>query len=138
MAQFYRRMGSQVTVIEFSDHIAGQEDPDVAQALLTVLEAEGIKFYLNTVVTGIEVNCDGANLLLGEDGSSNLQASHIFVATGRRANTDDLGLETVGVTATKQGIIVVDERLAPNVKGTTYYRVCGIGLEPDGVPLPFP
>jgi pyruvate/2-oxoglutarate dehydrogenase complex dihydrolipoamide dehydrogenase (E3) component len=117
MAQFYRRMGSQVTVIEFSDHIAGHEDPDLAQALLTLLESEGVKFRLKTAVTGIEADRDGVNLQLGPDGSSKLQASHIFVATGRQPNTDDIGLETVGVTTTKQGIIVVDERLATNVKG---------------------
>jgi pyruvate/2-oxoglutarate dehydrogenase complex dihydrolipoamide dehydrogenase (E3) component len=117
MAQFYCRMGSHVTVIEFSDHIAGHEDPDVAQALLTVLEAEGVKFHLKTAVAGIEVNRDGVNLQLGQDGSSKLQVSHVFIATGRRPNTDDLGLETVGVTTTKQGIILVDDRLATNVKG---------------------
>jgi pyruvate/2-oxoglutarate dehydrogenase complex dihydrolipoamide dehydrogenase (E3) component len=117
MAQFYRRMGSEVTVIEMSDHIAGHEDPDIAQALLTMLETEGVKFHLQTAVAAIEADRDGVKLRLGEDGASNLQASHVFVATGRQPNTDDLGLETVGVTTTKQGIVVVDERLATNVKG---------------------
>jgi pyruvate/2-oxoglutarate dehydrogenase complex dihydrolipoamide dehydrogenase (E3) component len=117
MAQFYRRMGSQVTVIEFSDHIAGHEDPDVAQAMQALLEAEGVEFRLKTAVAGIEANRDGAALQFGQDGASTLQASHVFVATGRKPNTDDLGLETVGVTTTKQGIVEVDERLATKVKG---------------------
>ena len=117
MSQFYRRMGSEVTVIEMSDHIAGHEDPDVAQALQTLLEAEGIRFHVKTAVAGIETDRGGVSLRLGQDGSDKLQASHVFVATGRKPNTDDLGLETVGVTTTKQGIIVVDERLATNVKG---------------------
>jgi len=117
MAQFYRRMGSQVSVIEFGDQIAGHEDADVAQALLALLEAEGIKFRLKTAVAGIAANRDGATLQLGEGGTSKLEASHVFVATGRKPNTDDLGLETVGVTTTKQGIVEVDERLATNMKG---------------------
>ncbi len=117
MAQLYRRMGSRVTVIEFGDRIAEHEDVDIAQALQMVLEAEGIEFRLKTAVANIEADQDGAILWLDEGGSSKLQASRVFVATGRRPNTDDLGLETVGVATTKQGIIEVDERLATNVKG---------------------
>ena len=117
MAQFYRRMGSQVTIIESGEHIAGHEDRDVAQALQTVLESEGVKFHLKTAVASIETDRGGVSLRLGQDDASKLSASHIFVATGRRPNTDDLGLESVGVTTTKQGTIIVDERLATNVKG---------------------
>jgi pyruvate/2-oxoglutarate dehydrogenase complex dihydrolipoamide dehydrogenase (E3) component len=117
MAQFYRRMGSEVTVIEASEHIAGREDADVAHALLTLLEADGIQFKLKTAVASIDADRDRLTVRLGANGSSSLQASHVFVATGRHPNTDDLGLETVGVRTTKQGIIEVDERLATNVKG---------------------
>jgi len=89
----------------------------VAQALQTVLESEGVKFHLKTAVASIETDRGGVSLRLGQDDASKLSASHIFVATGRRPNTDDLGLESVGVTTTKQGTIIVDERLATNVKG---------------------
>jgi pyruvate/2-oxoglutarate dehydrogenase complex dihydrolipoamide dehydrogenase (E3) component len=117
MAQFYRRMGSRVTVIEFGAQIAGHEDPDIAQALQTILESEGIEFRLRTSVKRIRSDGRGLTLALGEDGSSQLGVSHVFVATGRLPNTDDLGLETVGVTMSNHGIIQVDERLTSNVKG---------------------
>jgi pyruvate/2-oxoglutarate dehydrogenase complex dihydrolipoamide dehydrogenase (E3) component len=117
MAQFYRRMGSRVTVIEFGPQIAGHEDPDIAQALQTILESEGIEFRLRTPVKNVRSDDNGLTLGLGEDGSSQLKVSHVFVATGRFPNTDDLGLETVGVAMSKHGIIQVDERLATNVKG---------------------
>jgi pyruvate/2-oxoglutarate dehydrogenase complex dihydrolipoamide dehydrogenase (E3) component len=117
MAQFYRRMGSRVTVIEFSPRIAGHEDEDVADALQKILVAEEIEFRLATSVDTIAARDDAVALRLGPDRKSELQASHVFVATGRKANTDDLGLESVGVATSKQGIVQVDERLATNVKG---------------------
>lgn len=117
MAQFYRRMGSRVTVIEFAGHIAGHEDADVADALQKILAAEGIEFHLNTSVSAVAAREDGAVLSLGSEGKSELRASHVFVATGRKPNTDDLGLESLGVATSQQGIVQVDERLATNVKG---------------------
>ena len=117
MAQFYRRLGSCVTVIEFGSHIAGHEDPDIADAMQAILQGEGIEFRLRTAVKNIR--SDGSELILGlgEDGSTELRATHVFVATGRFPNTDDIGLDTVGVATTEHGIIKVDERLASNVKG---------------------
>ena len=117
MAQFYRRMGSAVTVIENSNHIAGHEDPDIAAALQRLLEDEGIQFRLGTSVTNVEAFAQGIALRLGRDGSSVLEASHVFVATGRRPNTDDIGLETVGVAVGKNGIVEADKRLATSVRG---------------------
>jgi pyruvate/2-oxoglutarate dehydrogenase complex dihydrolipoamide dehydrogenase (E3) component len=117
MAQFYRRMGSRVTVIEFGSQIAGHEDADIADALQTILQNEGIEFRLRTPVKTIRSDGAGLILGLGEDGSTQLRATHVFVATGRFPNTDDLGLDTVGVAISEHGIIGVDERLASNVKG---------------------
>jgi pyruvate/2-oxoglutarate dehydrogenase complex dihydrolipoamide dehydrogenase (E3) component len=117
MAQFYRRLGSRVSVIEFSPQIAGHEDPDTAEALQQQLAAEGIEFRLRTEVRSIRADGNGVSLQLAKNGASAIEASHLFVASGRRPNTDDLGLETVGVAVSSQGIIEADERLATNVRG---------------------
>jgi pyruvate/2-oxoglutarate dehydrogenase complex dihydrolipoamide dehydrogenase (E3) component len=114
MAQFYRRLGSDVVVIEGGGQIAGHEDADVAAALQELLEAEGIRFRLNTKITRVERA--NRQILVRLD-SAAIEATHLFVATGRRPNTDDLGLETVGVKMSEQGLIEVDSRLATNVKG---------------------
>ncbi|HEY8130487.1 MAG TPA: mercuric reductase [Thermoanaerobaculia bacterium] len=109
MAQFYRRLGSTVTVVETQRQIAGSEDRDVSTALKTILEREGIKFYLETKIERIDngrVRTDKGEIV-GTD---------FFVAVGRKPNTDDLGLETVGVK-TDRGIVEVSERLATNVSG---------------------
>jgi pyruvate/2-oxoglutarate dehydrogenase complex dihydrolipoamide dehydrogenase (E3) component len=117
MAQFYCRMGSRVTVVENAQQIAGHEDADVASALQKLLESEGIDFRLNTPIKHIERRENGLVLKLGKDSSSELKVSHLFVATGRQPNTEDLGLETVGVNVSKRSIVEVNQRSATNVEG---------------------
>jgi pyruvate/2-oxoglutarate dehydrogenase complex dihydrolipoamide dehydrogenase (E3) component len=114
MAQFYRRMGSAVTVIDVARRIAGQEDADVADALQQLLAAEGIAFRLDARIAAVEGRKDGVVVRLAD---GEVAASHLFLATGRRPNTDDLGLETVGVAASARGIVPVDARLATSVPG---------------------
>jgi pyruvate/2-oxoglutarate dehydrogenase complex dihydrolipoamide dehydrogenase (E3) component len=101
MAQFYRRMGSQVAVWETSPRIAVHEDEEVSSAIQQFLECEGIQFHVNAQIQSIE----------------QLHATDVFLATGRTPNSDDLGLETVGVETTPHGFVRVDKRLATNVPG---------------------
>ena len=119
MSQFYRRMGSRVTVIESGSQIAGHEDADVAAAIQKVLESEGIKFHLSAKVSAVKANGENKiTVTLETDGKSKkVSASHLFIAAGRTPNTDDLGLETVGVETDEHGIVKVDGRLATTVAG---------------------
>ena len=117
MGQLYRRMGSRVTVVEETGQVAGHEDEDIATALQKLLESEGIEFRLNARARRVEANNRGVTLGLGGKGDAEIRASHLFVATGRKPNTDDLGLETVGVRVSDHGIVEADKRLATNVKG---------------------
>jgi pyruvate/2-oxoglutarate dehydrogenase complex dihydrolipoamide dehydrogenase (E3) component len=114
MAQFYRRLDSDVVVIEGTGQIGGHEDADVASALQQLLAAEGLEFRLNMQVTRVQPANGRILVRLQNDA---VEATHLFVATGRRPNTDDLGLETVGVNISKHGFVEVDSRLATNVKG---------------------
>lgn len=116
MAQFYARMGSRVVVIESGGQIAGQEDEDIAQRLQELLEGEGIAFRLNTRLSRLERRGDELRLQLGTDGQE-VTASHVFVATGRKPNSKDLGLEDVGVALDEKGFVQVDSRLATSVPG---------------------
>jgi pyruvate/2-oxoglutarate dehydrogenase complex dihydrolipoamide dehydrogenase (E3) component len=101
MAQFYRRMGSQVVVWEMGPRIAKKEDEEVSATIQQFLERDGIQFRLNAHIQSID----------------ELDASDVFIATGRKPNTDDLGLDTVGVELDRHGYIKVDRRLATNVTG---------------------
>jgi pyruvate/2-oxoglutarate dehydrogenase complex dihydrolipoamide dehydrogenase (E3) component len=118
MAQFYRRMGSAVTIVDQLPQIADREDEDVAHALRTLLEAEEIAFRMGSRVARIAGDGPGVALTLKrETGRDILEGSHLFVATGRRPNTDDLGLETIGLRPEDDGTIRVTKRLATNVRG---------------------
>jgi pyruvate/2-oxoglutarate dehydrogenase complex dihydrolipoamide dehydrogenase (E3) component len=92
------------------------EDEDVAEAIKDILEGEGIEFLFKTRAEGVESVGNGLRLRL--DGGKELEATHLFVATGRRPNTDDLGLESVGIQVSRHGTIEVDERLATDVEGS--------------------
>ncbi|MGE0315269.1 MAG: mercuric reductase [Lautropia sp.] len=118
MAQFYRRMGSEVTVIGSGQQVARHEDPEVAQAVQAALEAEGVRFVLGAHAKGVSSSADGLQLRIGtEAGDRTLDASHLFIATGRQPNTDDLGLDRIGLATGSKGVVDVDERLAASVPG---------------------
>jgi pyruvate/2-oxoglutarate dehydrogenase complex dihydrolipoamide dehydrogenase (E3) component len=118
MGQFYRRMGSRVTVVERSAEIADREDPEVGGALRQFLESEEIAFRLNARVSRVRRTAGGIQVRIEqESGHVTLDATHLFVATGRKPNTDDLGLETVGLKTSRDGFLEVNGRLATRVKG---------------------
>jgi pyruvate/2-oxoglutarate dehydrogenase complex dihydrolipoamide dehydrogenase (E3) component len=118
MAQFYRRMGSEVTVVVGSrDHVTPGEDDDVAEALRDLLAEEGIEFVFCERAQSVAPDGDGLTLTLDGGDPAEVRATHLFVATGRHPNTDDLGLENVGLETDRRGFLDVDERLATNVEG---------------------
>ena len=118
MAQFYRRMGSRVTVVDDSPEIAGREDPEVAGALRQFLESEDIEFRLNARVERVRREERGVQARLRQNGRGvRLDGSHLFLAAGRRPNTDDLGLETVHLKTSPDGFLEVNRRLATAVRG---------------------
>ena len=108
MCQFYRRMGvEEVTVVDKGDQILSREDTDVSGAVQKVLENEGVRFMLET---GFDrVSRTGGGLLL-DCGGSPLAVDRLFVATGRKPNTGDLGLESLGIKADEMGFVEIDER----------------------------
>ena len=116
--QMFRRFGSRVTIIHNGERILPREDPDVVSALQTALEAEGIVLRMNVETKRVE-NHSGSIALTLESGESSerLQGSHLLVATGRKPNTEDLGLETAGVLTGSRGYIKVNGRLETNVTG---------------------
>jgi pyruvate/2-oxoglutarate dehydrogenase complex dihydrolipoamide dehydrogenase (E3) component len=118
MAQFYRRAGAAVTVIGRSEQILTTEDADVAAALRTVLEEEGVSFRLGTAVRNVVNEAGRVTVTVERDGiRDRIVGSHLFVATGRRPNTDDLGLDTIGLRPDGRGVIPTNDRLETPVPG---------------------
>jgi pyruvate/2-oxoglutarate dehydrogenase complex dihydrolipoamide dehydrogenase (E3) component len=116
--QMFRRFGSRVTILQRTDHILPREDADVTEELQKALEAEGIEFRLNSTPTQVAKE-NGRVVLSVETGgrSDKVAGTHLLVATGRRPNSDDLGLETTGVRTDARGYIQVNNRLETNVPG---------------------
>ncbi|MEH1910299.1 FAD-dependent oxidoreductase [Nostoc sp.] len=117
-AQIFQRFGSRVTVIGHSEQILSNQDSDIAIAVQTVLEREGIEFLLKTNVLRVD-RVDNATVLQLQvaDRFLSLQGSHLLVAIGRAPTTDSLNLAAAGVATDAHGFIVVNDRLETNIPG---------------------
>jgi pyruvate/2-oxoglutarate dehydrogenase complex dihydrolipoamide dehydrogenase (E3) component len=113
--QAFARLGTQVTILDENPEILHREEPECARVLRQFLTAEGITFFTNVEVTGMGVK-DGKTLVKfrsKRDGSTfEALRSHVLVATGRVANVEGLNLEAVGIHASAEHGIPVDEYLA--------------------------
>ncbi|MFB6249323.1 MAG: mercury(II) reductase [Salinibacter sp.] len=120
-AQAFARLGSEVTILQRSGQILSREDDDVAGALTEYLREEGLTVHTNTDVQAVQRANGTVQLEVEVDGAPQTVAgTDLLVATGLRANTDDLGLEALGVETHERGILAVDETLqtaAPTVYG---------------------
>jgi pyruvate/2-oxoglutarate dehydrogenase complex dihydrolipoamide dehydrogenase (E3) component len=117
-AQIYRRLGSEVTIVEMGPRLIGREDEDVSQAVREILEAEGINIRLNAKCISLAKRDGGVAVgLTCEEGPPEVVGSHVLLAVGRVPNTSDLGLEQAGVTTDQRGYIIVDDQLQTNVPG---------------------
>src|SRR5262245_19559084 len=106
LAQAFRHLGSKVSVLEAAQPLA-REDPECAAILLDALAREGVE--LRSKATVVRLAAAGAMIevvMRDGHGEQTLEASHLLVATGRRANADDLALELAGIARDRNGIVV--------------------------------
>jgi len=117
-AQAFRRLGSEVTLVEMGPRLAQKEDEDVSAAIKEILEKEGIHVRLNAECISLHNAPEGVSVgvTCAEDGKPT-EASHVLLAVGRVPNTDDLGLEKAGVVVDERGYIEVDDQLRTSVPG---------------------
>lgn len=113
-AQTFRRFGAEVTVFETAPRLIGREDAEIGDAVKAILEAEGIRVMLSS--GQISVAPDG-NAIAISSNAGVVRGSHLLVATGRRPNTDGLGLDLAGIAVDRRGFIITDELLRTNVAG---------------------
>ena len=118
MAQAVKRLGaSEVTIVEGLERILNQEEPEVSDDVRAALEDDGITVLTDDFAASVSrEGTDGPVMLVLEDGAE-LVADELLVAVGRRAPTDTLGLEAVGVEPGKGGFIEVDDHLRALVDG---------------------
>jgi pyruvate/2-oxoglutarate dehydrogenase complex dihydrolipoamide dehydrogenase (E3) component len=115
--QMYRRFGSTVTIIERGPRLTPHEDEDVSEAIAGFLTKEGVSLRVNAKC--LSVRREGSEIVMAVDcdGTSEVRGSHLLIATGRRPNTDDLGLEHAGVKQDARGYVIVDEELRTSAAG---------------------
>ena len=120
LGSVWKRLGAEVTVVEFLDRILPGTDTEVATAFQKILTKQGFKFKLASKVTGAAASAKQVQLTVepvaGGDAET-LQADYVLVAIGRRPFTQGLGLETVGIEVDKRGMIANDhfKTTAPGV-----------------------
>ena len=120
LGSVWRRLGAEVTVVEFLDRIVPTMDGEIAGAFQKVLGKLGLKFRLGTKVTKADASDDGVSLTLepakgGE--AETMQADVVLVAVGRRAHTEGLGLDAAGVETDERGRVKTNGHYATNVDG---------------------
>jgi dihydrolipoamide dehydrogenase len=120
MGSVWRRLGAEVTVVEFLDRITPGMDAEIAKSLQRLLQKQGFAFKLGTKVVGAKVGNKGVALALelAQGGArEELTADVVLVAVGRRPYTDGLGLDAAGVALDEKKRVKVDGQFRTNVAG---------------------
>ena len=130
--QFYRRLGSEVTILENNPRFLSKEDDDIAAEIKKILEEDGIRIFTGAAVEQIHNDAGAAQLDVGffepvaiaEDSEPaavgrrhKITASHVLVATGRLPETAALNTAAAGIALDSKGFIKVDHRLETNIPG---------------------
>ena len=120
LGSVWRRLGAEVTVVEFMDSITPAMDSEVTKTFARILKKQGLKIKTGTIVTGVRKTKTGAEVLTepANGGAAEVIACDVvLLSTGRIPFTQGLGLEKVGVAMDEKGRIEVDGRFETNVKG---------------------
>ena len=120
LGSVWRRLGSEVLVVEFLDRITPGMDADIARNFQKILKKQGIAFKLGHKVTGIDASGKGCKVAIepAKGGlSETVECDVVLVAIGRAPYTQGLGLEALGVSQDKQGRIETDAHFKTNVDG---------------------
>ena len=128
MGSVWSRLGTEVHVIEYLDHITPGLDKEISNEFMKILKKQNIKFELNTKVEKITKNDKGVVIeTTNKDLKNNIEADVVLISVGRKPYTDKLNLEKIGVNLDKKGKIKVNKNFETNVK-----NVYAIGDVIDG------
>ena len=128
MGSVWSRLGTEVHVIEYLDHITPGLDKEISNEFMKILKKQGIQFELNTKVEKIAKNDQGVIIeTSNKDAKNKIEADVVLISVGRKPYTDKLNLEKIGVNLDKKGKITVNKKFETNVK-----NVYAIGDVIDG------
>ncbi|MGI8483332.1 MAG: mercuric reductase [Thermomicrobiales bacterium] len=117
-SQLFRRLGSEVTIVQHGKQLLSREGPDIAEEMRKVLAEDGITIHLNSSATKIEGTTGAIELTVTGDGKKQIiTGTHVLAAAGRIPNTDSLDLSKAGIETDDRGYILTSGMLATNVDG---------------------
>ena len=118
MGSVWSRLGAEVHVIEFLDHITPGMDKEVSQEFMKILQKQGINFYLQTKVNSIKKNNNGAIISTTDKNgkNSNFNCDVVLISVGRKPNTKSLNLESIGIELDNKKRIKVNKNFQTNKK----------------------
>ena len=119
MGSIWKRLGADVTVIEFLDHIISGMDRDISKEFLTILKKQGLNFKLNTKVTSVNIIKNTAIVDFTNNQFSErerVEADKVLVAVGRKPNIEALNLKKVNIKIDNQNRININEKFETSVK----------------------
>jgi pyruvate/2-oxoglutarate dehydrogenase complex dihydrolipoamide dehydrogenase (E3) component len=125
LAQFFRRLGAEVTLVEHNEHLLARLDADAGMLLAERLEQEGVRVLVGVGAAAAERTANGVRISL--EPGERLDAERLLVATGRRPSVAGLGLEQLGVELTERGV-KVDDRLRAADGVWAIGDAAGVGL----------
>jgi len=118
MGSVWSRLGTEVQVIEFLEHITPGMDKEISNEFMKILKKQGIKFQLNTKVEKITKKNNGVIIeISNKNGDKNkLEADVVLISVGRKPFTNNLNLENIGVELDKTGRVKVNKNFETNIK----------------------
>ena len=120
LGSVWKRLGAQVTVVEYLDQILPGMDADVRKDANKIFKKQGFAFRLGTKVTGVQRHEAGVTLTVESakgGAAETIEASHVLLSIGRRPNTDGLNLEAAGLQVNKRHQVEVDHEFRTGVPG---------------------
>ncbi len=111
-----KELGAEVTIVEMLPHAVATEDEEISEILERELKKRKIKLILNTKIEKIERDKEGGLTAFLSDGKQ-IKTEKVLVSIGRALNTENIGLEELGIKKGKKGEIEVNNRMETNVKG---------------------
>ncbi|HUF52966.1 MAG TPA: mercury(II) reductase [Dehalococcoidia bacterium] len=116
LGQMFHRFGTSVTILERSEKVLKEYEPEVSSAIMEALTDEGVRIVSNSHATRIRKEGEGVLVVAEREGTEQgFRADRILVAAGRAPSTDTLDLQSVGVQTDKAGSVIVDDELRTTV-----------------------
>ena len=118
MGSVWSRLGSEVHVVEFLDHITPGMDKEISKEFMKILKKQGIKFHMETKVENIKKNTNSATVTISnKDGKqSQIETDVVLISVGRKPNTKNLNLENIGVKLDSKKRVKVNKNFETNIK----------------------